>query len=111
MVIHAKVSDKTVVDEFFALKDKINEVMLFDNYSLLVSEEKIAPIIDVNNLQVLQMKGWLFNFYSLIDDYDSYDKINERLLDYRNNIREAASAEDILLRNSIILDWRNQERY
>ena len=45
------------------------------------------PIIDVNNLQVPQMKGWLFNFYSLIDDYDSCNKINLRSLDYRNNAR------------------------
>ena len=93
------------------MKDKINEAMLCDDYSLIVSKEKIAPITDINNLQVPQMKGWLFNFYSLIDDYDSYNKINERSLDNRNNIREAASAEDIALRNSMILDWRNQERY
>ena len=100
MIIHANASDDTVVEEFSVLKEKINKAMLSDYYSLLVSEEKIAPIIDANNLRVLQMKGCLFNLYSLIDDCDSYNNINERSLEHRNNIREAASAEDIALRNS-----------
>ena len=57
------------------------------------------------------MKEWLFNFYSLIGNYDSYNKINKRLFDYRNNMRKAAYTEDIMLRNLMILDQRNQKRY
>ena len=93
-----------VVEEFLELKDKINEVLLSDDYSLLVSENKIAPITDINKLQVLQMKGWLFSFYSLIDDFDWYDRINHRSLEYQDNIRDAVSVENIALRNSMILD-------
>ena len=78
--------------------------MLSDDYSLLVSENKIAPITNIGKLQVLQMKGWLFSFYLLIDDFDRCDRINHRLLEYRDNIRDAASVEDIALRNSMILD-------
>ena len=77
LVIHARVSDETAVDELYALTDEINEAMLSNDYSLLVSEENIAPMIDVNNSQVLQMKGQLFNFYSLIDGCDSCDKMKE----------------------------------
>ena len=50
------------------------------------------------------MKGWLFSFYSLIDDFDQYNRINYRSLEYRDNIRDTASVEDIALRNSMILD-------
>ena len=86
------------------MKDEINEAILSDDYSLLVSENKIALITDIDKLQVLQMKGWLFSFYLLIDDFYRYNRINHRLLEYRDNIRDAASVEDIVLRNSIILD-------
>ena len=78
--------------------------MLSDDYSLLVSENKIAPITDIDKLQVLQMKGWLFSFYLLIDDFDRYDRINYRLLEYWDNIRDAATVKDIVLKNSMILD-------
>ena len=99
--------DETVVEEFLELKDEINKAILSDDYSLLVSKNKIAPITDIDKLQVPQMKGWLFNFYLLIDDFDRYDRINHRLLEYWDNIRDAALVEDIALRNSMILDWRN----
>jgi len=58
------------VEEFSELKDEINEAILSDDYSLLVSENKIVPITNIDKLQVPQMKGWLFSFYSLIDDFD-----------------------------------------
>ena len=57
LIIDTKVLDETVVEEFFEMKDKINEVILSDNYSLLVSKNKIVPITDINKLQVPQMKG------------------------------------------------------
>ena len=71
-----------VVEEFLELKDEINKAILSDDYSLLISENKITSITDINKLQVLQMKGWLFSFYSLIDDFNQYDRINYRSLEY-----------------------------
>ena len=93
-----------VVEEFLELKDEINKAILSDDYFLLVSENKIVPIFDINKLQVSQMKGQLFSFYSLIDNFDRYDRINHRSLEYQDNIRDAASVEDIVLRNYMILD-------
>ena len=84
-----------VVEEFSELKDEINEVILLDDYSLLVSENKIAPITNIEKLQVPRMKGWLFSFYSLIDDFNQYDRINYRLLEYQDNIRDIVSVEDL----------------
>ena len=62
-------------------------------------------------MQVSKMKGWLFNFYSLMENYEKYNKINDRTLEYRDNIREVTSVEDIALWNLMILDWRNQKCY
>ena len=77
----------------------------------LVSDNKILLITDIENMQVSKIKEWLFNFYSLTENYEKYDKINNRTLEYRDNIREVASVEDITLRNSMILDRRNRECY
>ena len=46
-----------------------------------------------------------------MENYKKYDMINDRTLKYKENIRGAALVKDIALRNAMILDWRNQERY
>ena len=53
----------------------------------------------------------MFNFYSLVEDFEQYDKINERALKYRDNIRDVDSIKDIVIQNLMILDQRNQENY
>ena len=109
LIIHAKVSDKTVVEEFLELKNEISKAMLSEEYSELVSEKKIMLVEEIDKLQVSQMKGWLFNFYSLTDNFEQYDRINDQTLGYQNNIRDVTSVNDIALRNLMIIDWRNQD--
>ena len=46
-----------------------------------------------------------------MENYEKYNMINKRTLEYKDNIREAASVKNIVLQNTIILDWRNQECY
>ena len=109
--MYAKVSDKTVVEELAGLRKEVSDALLSEECVQLISDNKILPITDVENMQVSKIKGWLFNFYSLAENHEKYDKINDRTLEYRNNIREAASVEDIALWNSMVLDWRNEECY
>ena len=97
-------SDKTVVEELAELREEVSKVLFSEEYAQLVSDNKIFPITNIENMQVSKMKGWLFNFYSLTENYEKYNMINDRTLEYKDNIREAALVEDIALRNVIILD-------
>ena len=100
-----------MVDDLDELREEVREVLLSEECVQLVSDNKISPINDVENMQLSIMKGWLFNFYSLTENYEKYDKINYRTLEHRYNIIDVASVEDIALRTSMILDQRNQEFY
>ena len=56
------------------------------------------------------LKGWLFNYYTLVEDYEKYDTINDRIMRYRNNVRETVLADDIAIWNSMALNWKNQDQ-
>ena len=70
---------------------------LLDKYVQLVFKKRITPIQDIENIQVMRLKGWLFNFYMQIENFEKYNLINKRTLKYKSNIREIASIEDISL--------------
>ena len=54
-------------------------------------------IHNLENLPVSKLKSQMFNFYSLVEDFEQYNKINERALKYRDNVRDIASIEDITI--------------
>ena len=108
--MYAKVSDKVVIEELAKLKDKIRAIQFLRAYLQLITEKYIAPIRDLDNSQAIKLKGQLFNYYSLVEDYEKYNTINDSLIRYKNNVREVASLDDIKLQNTLILNWRNQEK-
>ena len=59
-----------MVEELAELREEVSEVLFLEEYVQLVLDNKILLITDVENMQVSKMKGWLFNFYSLIENYE-----------------------------------------
>ena len=49
-----------------------------------------------------QLKGWLFDFYSSQGNLEAYNKINERILEYKNKISKGISEEGYILRERIL---------
>ena len=47
------------------------------------------------------MKGWLFQFYTIMDKIEKYDAINNRAINYKNKVMRDSSGVDIAVRNSI----------
>ena len=93
------------------MKDEIKGICLSKNYIRLVAAGRVKLIRNVKQLHMTKLKGWLFNFYSELGDFDGYDVINTRIIQYQNNIRKAASIDDIAFRNSMILERRQRMDY
>ena len=68
----------------------------------LIKEEKILSLKDIHLQITSNLQGWLFQFYLLIDNYNSYDIVNKRTKEYKNNIIKALSVEDIENRNNLV---------
>ena len=86
-----------MIEELAELKEEIRAIRFSRAYLYLVIEKCITPIWNLDNTQATKLKGWLFNYYSLVEDYEKYDVINNRLIRYRNNIREVVLLDDIAL--------------
>ena len=48
---------------------------------------------------ITQMRGWLFQFYLIIEDYKSYDLLNKSILGFKQQINREVVVEDIEVRN------------
>ena len=108
--MHTKASDEVIIKELAKLKEEIRAFQFLRANLQLVTEKYIAPIQDLDNTQATKLKRQLFNYYSLVEDYEKHNVINDRLIRYRNNVREAVLTDDIKLQNTIILNQRNQDK-
>ena len=54
-----------------------------------------------------QLRGWLFTYYNEIENYESYDEINNKAKDYQKMIMRESLPEDLERRNNIFAanDW------
>ena len=57
---------------------------------------------NLNQMLMVQLKGWLFDFYSSQGNLEAYNKINERTLEYKNKISKGISEEGYILRERIL---------
>ena len=53
-------------------------------------------------MSTAQLKGWLFDFYSSQGNLEAYNKINERILEYKNKTSKGTSEEGYILRERIL---------
>ena len=53
-------------------------------------------------MTTVQLKGWLFEFYSKQGDLEAYNNINKRTLEYRNKINNRISEEGYILYKRIL---------
>ena len=102
-IVHTKVSDEMMFEELEELQEEVNEIKFTLEYQLLIDSKEITSINNLNSLSAAKIKGWLFNFYSVSGDYQKYNAINRRLINYLYKIRESTSYEDIEYRNSILI--------
>ena len=75
-------------------------------YIQLSSTGKIKLLIIVNSISAPQIKGWLFNFYFIIERYNEYVNINYKTLQFQKQIIHNSSAKEIEDRDKIFINNR-----
>ena len=83
------------------IRDEIEIIQYSNQYLELINSKKIRSIRLIESLSVLNIKCWLFNYYSITTDYQNYDHLNKRSIEYRNQIRRDALTVCIAFRNWI----------
>ena len=100
-LIYIKVLDKVEVEEYHDLKNKLEEVLELDIYQHLANVNQINILIQVTKLIAIQIKRLLFNFYSIIKDYNSYNLLNNNTMYFKQMREKEVSLVDIKVRNQI----------
>jgi len=101
IIIHQTITDNIIIEEMNDIRDEIEMIYYSNQYLGLVNSKKIRPIRLIELLSVSNIKGWLFNYYSITTDYQSYNCLNKRSIEYQNRIRRDALTTDITFRNWI----------
>ena len=92
-IIHTSISDRTHIEERIDLHNKIRRV---------TSSYRIQLDININKMTTVQLKGWLFEFYSKQGNIEVYNNINKRTLEYRNKINNRISEEGYILHKRML---------
>ena len=69
IIIHQIITNNIIIEEMNNIRDEIEMIQYSNQYYELVNSKKIRPIRLTESLSVSNMKGWLFNFYSITTDY------------------------------------------
>ena len=77
-------------------------------YLETITTNKIEYLTDLTKLSAASIKGWLFTYYTILNDIERCDAINYQSFKYRNKIVRDSSADDITLRNTLQENNRNQ---
>ena len=92
------------------LREEVESIRLSTEYKSLIETKQVEDIGRVDMLSATKIRGWLFNFYSIIGDYNSYENINNRMRSYLGKVKNLVTSEEINYRNLIILQRRIQDR-
>ena len=82
-LIHTKIADEVEVKEFQDLKQEFELIIESEVCSLLIEVGKIKALTNSMKVTVTQMRGWLFQFYSEVEDYESYDFLNKNTMNFK----------------------------
>ena len=102
-MVHSIVTNEASFKELIDLKAEVDEIKLTLEYKSLVSSKQVVAIADVTTLTTLKIKGWLFNYYSILGDYKRYEQVNSRLKSYLGKVKYFISSKEIDFRNSILI--------
>ena len=101
IIIHQTTTNNVIIEEMNNIRDKIEMIQYSNQYCELVNRKKIRPIRLIELLSVSNMKGQLFNYYSITTNYQNYDYLNKRSIEYQNRIRRDVLTVDIAFRSWI----------
>jgi hypothetical protein len=107
--IHMRSSEALIIEELMNLRSKLDSLRHIELFQEFLESEDIAFPKDINKVSATVIKGWLFQFYAQIGDVESYEKINETSILYKNNVMRDSSGFDITIRNEIAANRRQFE--
>ena len=102
-IIHATSSDKIAAEEILDLQDEIIDIQQLTDYFEIITSNNIDHLTDLTPLSATTMKGWLFDYYSVIENYDKYNEINRRGLRHKAKVCRDSSSDDLSYRASLSL--------
>ena len=101
--MHATSSDRVAAEEILDLQDEIIDIQQSTDYFKIITSNNIDHLTNLTPLSAATMKGWLFDYYVAIENYNKYDKINRRGLQYKAKVCRDSSSNDLSYRASFSL--------
>ena len=80
IIIHQITTNDIIIEEINNIREEIEMIQYSYQYYELINNKKIRLIRLTESLLVLNMKGWLLNFYLITINYQNYDYLNKNLL-------------------------------
>ena len=102
-------SEALMIEELIDLRSELNSLRYTELFQEFLESEDITFPKDINKVSAMVIKGWLFQFYVQMEDVESYEKINETLILYKNNVIRNSLRFDITIRNKIAANRRQFE--
>ena len=65
---------------------------------------KIEIPTSVDDMIAPKLRAWLFQYYDEIEDYDSYEEINENARNYHSMMTRNSLPEDLERRSSVFMN-------
>ena len=69
-----------------------NEIRL-----ILINHNKLEQNIDIEKASIAQLKGWLFKYYSKLNNLEAYHNMNKHIIVYKEKINKGISEEGYIL--------------
>ena len=98
-----------MIEELMDLRSELDSLRHTELFQEFLELKDIAFPKDINKVSAMVIKAWLFQFYAQIGDVESYEKINETSILYKNNVMRDSLGFDITIRNKIIANRRQFE--
>ena len=90
--------EEVSIEELNELKLEVEDLLLAMDFKHFLEIQNIFFPLSLNSILVSVTKGWLFEFYRSVEDYDQYDTINKRSFSYKESTWNDSSSFDISYR-------------
>ena len=83
-LIHNKQPCEVAIEELNDAREDIEEIVESVDCLQLIRVRKMQLPLDIKSMMAPRIKGWLFTYYSLTEEIESGDHMNDRTLMHQN---------------------------
>ena len=77
--------ETVLIEELTDLREELKSLRHVEQFQEFLELEKLTFMNDISKISASTIKGWLFQFYTQVNDIESYERINDNALLYKKS--------------------------